>query len=186
MKKFSAIELAEESVGSPSKIKVSLYEETSESERESKSRKRLFLGLFGLLLAVVVVYRLFGQKVFSWLTTTLVSAIRKKSMGTLLTLLAIQVVFGWVLFLPGLAYFNIIQAMIMRDVVTSWMISFFGAYLTGLSVHLVVNQYSHALKEESIKQREERQKNEKGFIYYPSASGFKRSCELFVDYTSLI
>ncbi len=34
--------------------------------------------------------------------------------------------------------------------------------------------------------REERQKNEKGFIYYPSASGFKRSCELFVDYTSLI
>ena len=65
-------------------------------------------------------------------------------------------------------------------------IAFYEEYFINNPRCFELHQYSHALKEDSIKQREERQKNEKGFIYYPSANALKRSCELFVDYTSLI
>ena len=44
---------------------------------------------------------------------------------------------------------------------------------------LELHQYSHPLKDESIKQREERQTSEPGFKFYPSANALKRSCELF-------
>ena len=46
--------------------------------------------------------------------------------------------------MPGLGYFNVIQAMIIRNIWLSWLISTLGSYFTGLLVFVVVKKFFYS------------------------------------------
>ncbi len=103
------------------------------------SRGLAVCGLLLLLLFVVVLlmYLLFGSKVFAAISGWLSRLVHPFRVSSVCILMLLQVPFGTVLFLPGLAYFNMLQAFLIKNVLASWMISFFGGYLTSLGVFLL-------------------------------------------------
>lgn len=118
-------------------------EEEVEMKEEQNSRKQLCVILAVKFIILVGLYLIFGKEAIHWFHDELGSMVRSKSIWAKIFLLLCQVPFGVVLFLPGLFYFNIMQAVLMQDMVQSWFISFVGSYVTAMAVFGVVHHCCH-------------------------------------------
>ena len=129
--------------------KLEQIREDIEIKEENSARNQLFLILGIKLVIILVLYLIFGKQAVTWLHDGLGSLVRSRSIWATITLLLCQVPFGIILFLPGLFYFNVMQALLMQRMVESWLVSFVGSYFTSLAVYLVV----HNCCQESVRKR---------------------------------
>ena len=116
--------------------KIEAEEDPEQLAREARGRAACWAFLLLTLVLVLLLYLLFGQRTFGAIHRWLSHLVRPLRVSSVCILMMLQVPFGTILFLPGLAYFNVLQAFLMKDVLAAWMISFFGGYLTSLGVFL--------------------------------------------------
>lgn len=112
-----------------------------ELQAEKNSRTRCLITVVIIAAVVILFYVLFGQKTITWLNKELTSLASDNTFGHILILLLIQVPFGAIPFLPGLAYVNIMQAIIMKNLFKAWIISFGGGYLVSMGVFVLVRRF---------------------------------------------
>lgn len=117
-------------------------EELQEEKPDEKSYRNTCLIILVInLLIIVSLYLIFGKKFFNWLYTEMSEMVRSGSFGSILILLALQLPFHIILFLPGLAYLNIMMAIMMKNAFKAWMIAFWGGYISSLIVYAVVRRF---------------------------------------------
>lgn len=113
----------------------------AELEEDSRSRRNCLITVVIIAAFVIISYLVFGRKAINWLYVQVTTLASQNTFGNILILLLIQIPFGAIPFLPGLAYFNIMQAIIMKNLFKSWLISFGGGYLVSLGVFLMVRKF---------------------------------------------
>lgn len=112
-----------------------------ELEEENRSRRNCLITVVVIAAVVIITYLLFGRKAINWLNVQVTQLASENTFGNFLILLMIQIPFGAIPFLPGLAYYNIMQAIVMKNIFKSWLISFGGGYLVSLGVFLMVRKF---------------------------------------------
>ena len=117
----------------------------SPSRRKAKKRAKMFnriiwgLAILAVVGTIFVLYLIFGNKIFSEFVHIMRRAIHPKHPLTYVFLVAIQFLFGFVLFLPGLSSFNILQAFFLHHFWIAFGVSFGGCYLASITVFLVAS-----------------------------------------------
>lgn len=117
----------------------------SESPSRRRARKRQILfnrilwtaAILAVIGASVTLYLLFGHTAFKKGIRLMKRLIDSKNPFAYATLVLIQFIFAFVLFLPGLSTFNILQAFLIHDFMTSFALAFGGCYAGSLTVYLV-------------------------------------------------
>ena len=102
--------------------------------------------IYSAIAIVVVLFfyfvvRYFGKDAFDMVIHTLRSLVKSSNPLSILLLGALQFVFGWVLFMPGLSTFNILQAFLMQSFWKSFLITFIGSYLASLILFLIIKKF---------------------------------------------
>lgn len=85
----------------------------------------------------IILYLIFGHTILLEGVHALAKLIRNKNPAAYFTLIMVQFVFAFVLFLPGLSTFNILQAYLIHDFWIAFALAFGGCYAGSLSVYLV-------------------------------------------------
>lgn len=115
---------------------------TEEEALQEKNKRNICLIVLAVNFVIMLTaYFYFGKDVFLWLKDQLNSIVRAQTVGSYLLLMSLQIPFGTILFLPGLATLNILQAFLMRDLIASWMISFFGGFIVSLAVVAIIRMW---------------------------------------------
>lgn len=115
-------------------------DETIVEVEEKTSRNHICIFFIIMLVIIVGLYLLLGKKAIMWIHDRLQHLVQSHNILPRVVLLLCQVPFGTILFLPGLFYFNVMQSILMKRMIESWLISFFGSYLTSLGVFLVIRR----------------------------------------------
>lgn len=96
-----------------------------------------------IALTLGTMYFLFGRTFITRAIVTLRSIAHNQTPLNLFILFSVQFLFGFVLFMPGLATYNILQAFLMKSFWLSFLISAGGCYACSLTVYLVVRSCCH-------------------------------------------
>lgn len=83
----------------------------------------------------------FGRRLLDLIVIGLRALVKSNNVFSYLLLASIQFVFGWVLFMPGLSTFNVLQAFLMQSFWKSLLISFIGSYLSSVISFLIIKTY---------------------------------------------
>lgn len=115
----------------------------SPSRRRARKRQKVFnrviwtMALLAVVGAILTLYLLYGHTALKKGVRLLKELIHSKNPFAYALLVLIQFVFAFVLFLPGLSTFNILQAFLIHDFLISFAIAFGGCYAGSLLVYLV-------------------------------------------------
>jgi hypothetical protein len=112
-----------------------------ELEQEKNSRIRCIAMVLLMGAVVIVLYLIFGKRAITWLHKKITTIASENSFRNIFILLLVQVPFGCIPFLPGLAYVNVMQAIIFKSMIKSWLIFFCGGYLVSMGVFVIVRTF---------------------------------------------
>lgn len=98
----------------------------------------------GTVVVCVLLYFLYdavGADVFRVVLHTLRKIVKSDNIFSYILLILFQFVFGWILFMPGLSTFNILQAYLMQSFWKSFFLTTLGSYLASLSIFWIIKKY---------------------------------------------
>lgn len=101
------------------------------------------VSILAIILTLVGLYLVFGRTFVARGINLLRKVTRDQTPLNLAILFLVQFFFGFILFLPGLATYNILQAFLMKSFWVSFLISAGGCYAASLTVYLVVRSCCH-------------------------------------------
>jgi len=113
----------------------------AEAPQEKSCRNTCLIILALNFILVFVLYAIYGKAAFTWLHEELTTQVRAGTPLSIAILLCLQIPFGTILFMPGLAYLNVLQALIMKNLFVSWAISFGGGYMVTMSVFFIIRTF---------------------------------------------
>lgn len=128
---------------------VFLKEEASPEQKKKKIITYVVVAI--LAISVTVIYFLYEKSIMKFIHDNLSSVLKKSDIVAFLIIVGSQFIFGMVLFLPGLFYFNILIAIIMRDMYLVWALTFIGEYLASLLVFFVIRTFFAEFFQEKLK-----------------------------------
>lgn len=113
--------------------------ETPEEKKDQQSKACMCVIIISIIVVVtVVLYLLYGKKALILLHDEMKVVINSNSFWTYFILIGLQFLFAAVLFLPGAVPFNILQAILMKDMLKSWALSFLGSLAASIVVYLLI------------------------------------------------
>jgi uncharacterized membrane protein YdjX (TVP38/TMEM64 family) len=117
-------------------------EEPAEAPRLTGKQIAIYsaVAVVGVLLLYLIVHHL-GKEAFELVLDTLRKLVKSNNPLSYLLLILFQFLFGWILFMPGLSTFNILQAFLMQSFWKSFLLSFIGTYLASISLYIVIKKY---------------------------------------------
>lgn len=106
-------------------------------------KKALIIAVAALVLAVVIGLLLhrFGREIFRVMLEWLRRVVKREGVSSWIVLILVQFIFGWILLMPGLSTFNILQAFLMQSFWKPFLITFTGCYLASLSLFLIIKHF---------------------------------------------
>jgi len=117
------------------------YVSAKEMPKEKSFRNKCLLIVFLNLVIISLLYVFYGKAIFDWLKEEMQVLIRADSLSSYLILMAIQIPFGTILFLPGFAYYNVLQAFLMQNMVLSFAVSFAGSFTVSMAVVIIIRKW---------------------------------------------
>lgn len=118
--------------------------EESPPRRRARKRAKLFnrtlwiLAIMSVLGTVITLYLIYGNRAFHELVVFFRRVIRGQNPFAYIILISIQILFGFILFLPGLSTINVLQAYFLHNFWIAFGVSLGGGYLASLSVYITV------------------------------------------------
>lgn len=109
-----------------------------ENAEERSFRNKFLCFLLVNLIVIVALYMIYGKVFFSWLLEKLKQIIAADSVCSYFLIMAMQIPFGAILFLPGIAFYNIVQAFLLKNFLLSFTLSFVGGLIVAISVVIVI------------------------------------------------